>query len=972
MTLALSCAFALALAACGGGGGAASDAPATISTTTPPTPAASSPVTTTSSDPGNGFSNSGTVATVKALSVAASLAVEGIPEQPTVVPAAAAAAAGSTYFVDSAAGDDGNDGLSGTSSTAGRGPWRTLSRVMQSKLGAGDVLTLACGSVWSETLRLPASGSAARPVVVTSAQSPCAQPPVIDGGVSLAPTAWTLHQGKIFKAPLASAPTLVTASGTQVWTEAHHPNRGYSATDPTSPYVYTAAASDIITVNGQPTSQTLVTGGDLALPTGTQITPGTRVGVRIYSWWFEERKITAVAGSKLTFDNATSYPVSAGRGYFFKGQLWMVDSAGEWYYDATAKQLYAYMPDGVVPAEPLLATTLAVGIDLQSRESVIIDGLTVRRTGVGMDLRGSKNVVLRNSAMTDIAGVGADATGSTGAIVEASAFTRTGGDAVSSGRPGYPWSSAMAVRNNVVRDSGVVMSGDTVLSQPSSSFAAIYAGPGSTVSGNVVVNAGYNGIVAQAGSVIEKNFVYGACTVLDDCGGIYVQLANNNNVIRGNTVLHTRGALAGKPASEAIYQAQGIYLDESVTGALVEDNTVIDAENGIQLHVSSNNIIRGNRLYGNRNGQIWLQADVQPSNPTRTVADNQIVDNLIAPLKPGAVGIRLETNQASVSGFGTIDRNRYYDRVSPVVVSVSTSAGTTLYSASAWKAAPAANLPLGRDAAGGAVSETPYTSYRSSGTNLVPNASLAVNAAGWNPWNAAAPAAQVVRESCPAGTCVRLYGGGSPAQLSTPNFSVQSGQWYRLSFDLAASSDGVNLWAIVRRGGGGSNGYESVSVRDLPFTANRAWTRYTAILQSTLTINAHDPVTLDNGARVDFSPVPVGQSISVANVELVPIGRDSSATVSGALVNVGSSTKTWACPYATSQPALCDKFKFLQDNSAVAWQVTVSPYSAALMYSQEPTLLDSDGDGIADVDDQCPSTPNGQPVNAVGCPLTLR
>jgi hypothetical protein len=52
--------------------------------------------------------------------------------------------------------------------------------------------------------------------------------------------------------------------------------------------------------------------------------------------------------------------------------------------------------------------------------------------------------------------------------------------------------------------------------------------------------------------------------------------------------------------------------------------------------------------------------------------------------------------------------------------------------------------------------------------------------------------------------------------------------------------------------------------------------------------------------------------------------------------------------------------------------MNVAAQSAEILYTQEPTLVDSDGDGIADVQDSCPATPAGVAVNAGGCPLGLR
>ena len=143
-------------------------------------------------------------------------------------------------------------------------PWRTRARLMQSNLPAGDNVVLVCGGVWNETLRLPASGTAAKPVTVTASGTNCPAPPVIDGSVTLAPNAWTLHQGKVYKTALAGVPLQITATTTTtVWTEAHHPNRGYLASDPTSPYLSTAADSDAVTVNKAAASTSLFTGSDL-------------------------------------------------------------------------------------------------------------------------------------------------------------------------------------------------------------------------------------------------------------------------------------------------------------------------------------------------------------------------------------------------------------------------------------------------------------------------------------------------------------------------------------------------------------------------------------------------------------------------------------------------------------------------------------------------------------------------------------
>jgi parallel beta-helix repeat protein len=925
--------------------------------------------TSEESAPNSGTSGApGTTMTALGLRANAATASEGLPA--AVVPPGTTNA--STFYVDSSVGNDANDGLSDAAAGAGRGPWRTLARVMLSAVGPGDTVRLGCGSEWNETLRLPASGAPGLPIRVMGPTAGCVNRPVIDGSVRLSNSAWSSYRGSIYKAKL-TAPPLQLASGERtVWSEAHHPNRGYRASAPDTPYLATAAASVTSIVNGRPVSNTIVTGSDLVLPPGASITPGTRARVRTYSWLIEDVAVSAVNGPVLTLSAPMSYPLGAGWGYFLYGQLWMVDSAGEWFYDAAAQQLYANFPEGLARLRELRATVLPVGIDLKGRDNVVVEGLVVRRVGVGADLRWGTAAVIRNTSFEDIADMGADVTGSVNATVDTNTFTRTGADAISGWRENAGIATGLLARNNVIQDSGVLMRGEQVLSQPRLSYAAIYAGPNATVTGNRITNAGYIGILALASSVVEKNSVSGACSVLDDCAGIFTQ-TSSGSVIRGNTVTHSRGTTVGKPASEAFTLAHGIYLDEFVSGALVEDNTVSDADAGILLHVSSHNTVRGNRLYGNRRSQIWLQGRGNGPQGAADMVDNTVVDNQIAPLGPTAAGIVLETQATSTAAFGTIDRNRYFDGLAPTVVRVSTASGVREFTFAQWQRGTETNLPLGRDLQGTATSAAHYTTFRVTGDNIVPNNTLASNAAGWTSWTMVPNSGdQLVPEACPAGMCLRYTAGSSLSAVLSPNFSIVRGQWYRLSVDLAAGHDGQAVELAVRRGGGAANGYEGLSDRGFALIAGRSWQRYSQVFQATQTVNAHDPVTGDLGARVDLTPIRASTSISLANMELVPVTPDAAALAVTMQSNTGSSAAAQNCPYVASQPALCTKLRRLSDDAWMAWPYSLPGNSAAIFYAQEVNLIDSDGDGIPDVQDFCPGTLPDQAVNAKGCPLVLR
>jgi parallel beta-helix repeat protein len=943
------------LAACGGGGsgasvGPATSAPSNIGAASDPATGSSAPSSSTSTTTQQvGIADA--VGTARALSVSALLTL-GLPVTPDPAPALTIVP-NRVFHVDSANGDDSNDGLSATAA-GGSGPWRTLARVATAGLAAGDRVELACGSIWHETLRLPADGATGSPIVVAQPASGCSSLPSIDGSVSLAPSAWTPYKGKIYKAALGATP-LQMFSSTGALTVAHFPNGADVAADPGSPYLSLAADS-----NGA----VLTTGADFALPAGATLDTTAHVHVRTNAYVIDDSAVAAFDGVHITLAQAPTYPVLSGWGYFLTGQLWMLGGAGQWWYDPVAMQLYAWMPDSAAPSSAVAVATLPVGIDLQGRNHVVVDGVAVHGVGLGVDARATSDVTLRNMLVEDIADIGIDVAGSNHDVIESNGIARTGADAVTGwgGAMGALLNDATALTatNNVIRDSGVQLSADQVTSLPRRSLAALFIGTGSTATGNVVVDAGYIGILAQTGSTVTSNFVYGACSVQDDCGGIYTSGAYNRSQIVGNTVVHSRGFLFGQPIAGRATSAQGIYIDDKGSDLVVEANTVIDADFGIQLHNAARNSLRSNRLFGNRRGQIWLQEDSNQVDANGDMFDNVVSGNQIAPVAPTAVGLLLTSTFASTAGFGSFSSNRFYDRVSSVVALDSTAQGSEAMTFADWSGSIGHGSAQAVDAQGGAVSASGFATYTTTGGNLVPNGALQNDSAGWSSWNATAPDGQATRAGCPAGICLQYVAGGSPGILSSPGFSLQQGAWYRLTVDTSTQTDNQTVPLIVRIGSGD---YASISDRSLAFQAQRAWSRHSVVFQATRSVPAA-------GARVDIDGIAAGQSISMAGLELVQVLPDPTLQTSSAIVNAAAAPLAATCPFSASQPALCSRMFDLATARQVDWPLSVPARSAVILYVQDAALADSDGDGIADSQDTCPGTPAGAAVDAAGCTLT--
>ena len=69
---------------------------------------------------------------------------------------------GADYYIDSVNGSDNNDGLSTSK------PWKSHMKAESASLAAGDVVHFKKGSAFSGNIRISESGTAAKPIRLTS------------------------------------------------------------------------------------------------------------------------------------------------------------------------------------------------------------------------------------------------------------------------------------------------------------------------------------------------------------------------------------------------------------------------------------------------------------------------------------------------------------------------------------------------------------------------------------------------------------------------------------------------------------------------------------------------------------------------------------------------------------------------------------------------------------------------------------
>ena len=209
--------------------------------------------------------------------------------------------------------------------------------------------------------------------------------------------------------------------------------------------------------------------------------------------------------------------------------------------------------------------------------------------------------------------------------------------------------------------------------------------------------------------------------------------------------------------------------------------------------------------------------------------------------------------------------------------------------------------------------------------------------------------------------------GASPGLISTPNFGTVQDRWYRVSFDAKTAAANQAVSITVRRGGGGSNGYEGLASGSQAFAGTTSWARYSFVFKATKTINAADPVTGDLGARIDFDRNMPGTAVSIGNVEMLPLSAIETSLKTRVLVNSTNVPLAVACPDQATDAALCTQFAKFSDGVPVGWPYTLPARSSEVIFSRDSTLLDSDGDGVPTFQDQCAGTIVGAYSNGRGC-----
>ncbi|HEY2588804.1 MAG TPA: right-handed parallel beta-helix repeat-containing protein, partial [Tepidisphaeraceae bacterium] len=398
-------------------------------------------------------------------------------------------------------------------------------------------------------------------------------------------TGWSSNGGAIYKASmgwdLGEGNNQVFVDG-QMVNEARWPNSSPDLLHPTEATVGAYA-------NGVLYDQSITQGNGFWAGATITITPGDA--------WVAYTGVVNNSGPgwlQISLPNSGISQVEtpvAGNSYFLSGKFQALDSAGEWYRDASGT-LYLWDPASDNPAgHDIEVKHRQYGFDLSGVANTMIQGINLFACTIHTDWASSGTVINSITAayvtqFNNLWGNGWAPPGPYGielqganSILENSTIAFSAGDGV------YVNAPNVRVTGNVIHDvdsSGTDAAGIRIL------------GTNAMIDHNTIYNTGRDGINLEAAPAqVLNNVVHDFLLLTYDGAGIYTQRLNGQgSAIAYNTVYN-----AHKNNYEGL-DACGIMLDNDASGFSIHDNVTANVDAGLKANNTSYNEQIYNNLFG--------------------------------------------------------------------------------------------------------------------------------------------------------------------------------------------------------------------------------------------------------------------------------------------------------------------------------------------------------------------------------------
>ena len=314
------------------------------------------------------------------------------------------------------------------------------------------------------------------------------------------------------------------------------------------------------------------------------------VGLWKYDWAVQTLKIENVDAltKQITMADGNVYSPVYGARYYAHNILKELDAPGEYYIDRMNGILYYYPTDNIsslsfsVLSDPI--------IDAKSLKYVNFKNIKFKNTrGRAVSINGYENGTVENCTIYNTAGEGIYIENGKDITVKSCMIHDTGnvGINVSGGN------TVDLTPGNIIVENCRIYNAPRLLDVGVGGI--MLKGVGNKIKGCILYDMPKEAIIFSGNEhIIEENEIYNVCNNANDCGAIYRggTWVERGNRIRNNYIHDVRG-LNGSGAN-------GVYLDDMLSGNYVENNIFSNCSQGVFVHGGRDNTIVGNFVYNCR------------------------------------------------------------------------------------------------------------------------------------------------------------------------------------------------------------------------------------------------------------------------------------------------------------------------------------------------------------------------------------
>lgn len=548
-------------------------------------------------------------------------------------------------------------------------------------LQAGDTVFFKSGDVFRGQISLNASGTASKPIVITSYGTGSA--PVISGSELISNFSQANNSiflaGKVYKAFYNSNQVKnLIVNGVQV-TIAQNPN-----SDATTPFETVSSGS------GQ--SKTGFKSNFSVVGSGTNWA-GAKVCFRTSLWTWDIRTVENMIGTDSI--NYTSKPTSqpaggasgglgfGGYGFFFFNKKEFIDKPGEWCFNGT-DTIYYYPTNGQIPSNQIIeASVYKYGIYASQRSNISISNLSFQNqdsAGIFFNRTANNNITVRNCSFKNQNFYGARFSGNV-VVFSSNTVSEVNGrglhfDSCSNSEASYNQFKKIGMYRNM----GLIADEDNL-----TAFAS-FSSNNTWIHHNNIDSTGYcaircDGDSTTNASIVEKNILKNCMMLLTDGGPLKTWGPVSRAIYyRNNFVSNYEGNSLG--ATVNTFHTPGIYFDVYASNGHIENNTIevnnSSGSNTIGIYNNGNKgmIIKRNIVFGGINEGIFIND--RYSDSRYIITGDSLYNNVFFGKASGYV----QTKETSVNAgspaainFGKSDSNYYFNPYSTTKVRCRRSTG---------------------------------------------------------------------------------------------------------------------------------------------------------------------------------------------------------------------------------------------------------------------------------------------------------